>query len=239
MPPPRKLIEDKKAVVLGVAGRMFLATGYTDVSIDAIVAEVGGSKSFIYNNFGSKGDLFIAVIAELCESIAAPLVSLDTSTLGCEDGLRAIGTRFVELSLSERSLDLHRLVVAERLTFPQIGQVFMETGPRNSFEVVARFMANHQSAGVLKEDVDSTELAMIFLGMLNAGWLVSLLTLAGTRPSKRRVAQRVRNGSCTTRRMCPRTSWTCVSRSIPSQASCRRWKISWRCRSWKYVAPTC
>lgn len=182
MPPPKKLVESRKLEFLESASRLFLEFGYSDVSIDMLIDDVGGSKGFIYNNFGSKADLFLASIRMLCVRIAAPLVNLDTESMTCRDGLIEIGKNFLDLSLSEESVALNRLVIAERLNFPEIGDVFMNSGPNQTYRAVSTFMARHQRDGVIRNDIDSLEIAKIFLGMLNANYFLGMLSSSDKRP---------------------------------------------------------
>ena len=191
MPAPRRLIELRKAAVLEAASRLFLEQGYASVSINNIIEQVGGSKSSIYNNFGTKADLFLDAIRALCGEIAAPLANLDTHDLSLKEGLKRIGMSFIELSLSDRSIALHRLVIAERLEFPEIGVVFMQAGPERSYKKVSDFLARQQQLGAITREISSIELATVFLGMLNAGLLSASLTSSGSRPSQNFINHRI------------------------------------------------
>src|SRR5438067_10651894 len=57
----------KAAAVLRAARRAFLASGFGAVSMDAIAREAGVSKATVYAHFGSKEELFGAVVADVAE----------------------------------------------------------------------------------------------------------------------------------------------------------------------------
>ena len=84
---------------------MFLRHGFTDTSVDAIAAESGVSKQTIYNHFGDKKNLFVAVIEEAQaegartgqERFAAEIKEIGD----LEVDLRAAAVLWVELMLDE------------------------------------------------------------------------------------------------------------------------------------------
>jgi AcrR family transcriptional regulator len=57
--------------VLAAARKIFLAKGYNTASIDEIAEEAGFSKGVVYSQFGSKADLFFALLERRIEERAA------------------------------------------------------------------------------------------------------------------------------------------------------------------------
>lgn len=55
---------------------MFLAEGYSGVSVDGIIANIGGSKRTLYAYFGGKEGLFAAIIEQLCAENVSPLTHM-------------------------------------------------------------------------------------------------------------------------------------------------------------------
>jgi hypothetical protein len=98
------------------------------------------------------------------------------------------------VSLSPRSIALHRLVIAERLRFPHLGKLFLESGPEKSFAIVAEFLGRQQKLGHMVAG-DVHELAVEFLGLVNAGFLQQMLIAGHALPNKltrqRRIATAV------------------------------------------------
>ncbi len=54
-----------ETTVLAAAGRAFLVAGYEGTSVDELVAETGILRGSIYQAFGSKRGLFLAVLRSL------------------------------------------------------------------------------------------------------------------------------------------------------------------------------
>jgi AcrR family transcriptional regulator len=55
-------VERNRDVVLGAALRVFLAKGYAGATVEAIANEAGFSTGVVYSQFGSKADLFLALL---------------------------------------------------------------------------------------------------------------------------------------------------------------------------------
>ncbi|MEC7762097.1 MAG: TetR/AcrR family transcriptional regulator C-terminal domain-containing protein [Pseudomonadota bacterium] len=191
MPPSPRVVAKKKQNMLKAASEMFLANGYEDMHLDHLIEKVGGSKAFIYNNFENKQGLFIAVVEYSCSELLQPLEGLDPAEFTLETGLTELARRYLNVSLDQRSIMLHRLIIAERLQFPEIGAVFNNAGPRVSFRIAARFIAAQQEMGNLSERRPAADLATIFLGMINAGYLTQMLTSGMSRPGTEETDARI------------------------------------------------
>jgi AcrR family transcriptional regulator len=55
-------VERNREVVLDAARRVFLARGYAGASVEAIAEEAGFSRGVVYSQFGSKADMFLALL---------------------------------------------------------------------------------------------------------------------------------------------------------------------------------
>jgi AcrR family transcriptional regulator len=62
-----EIAEEHRQEVLEAARRTFLDRGYHGASIDAIALAAGFTKGVVYSQFGSKDDLFLALLAERIE----------------------------------------------------------------------------------------------------------------------------------------------------------------------------
>ena len=52
---------EKRRAILDAARRVFFSNGFAQTSVDTIAAQAGVSKQTIYNHFGDKRALFVAV----------------------------------------------------------------------------------------------------------------------------------------------------------------------------------
>jgi AcrR family transcriptional regulator len=57
-------VERNRTVVLDAARRVFLNRGYGGATVDAIAEEAGFSKGVVYSQFGSKADMFMALLEQ-------------------------------------------------------------------------------------------------------------------------------------------------------------------------------
>ena len=64
-------MERNRDEVLGAARRVFLDRGYAGASVDVIADEAGFSKGVVYSQFGSKADMFLALLERRIEERAA------------------------------------------------------------------------------------------------------------------------------------------------------------------------
>jgi len=64
-------VERNRAAVVDAARRVFIERGYAGASLEAIAEEAGFSKGVVYSQFGSKSDLFFALLERRIEERAA------------------------------------------------------------------------------------------------------------------------------------------------------------------------
>lgn len=175
--------DERRELIVRMASQLFLKKGYDNVSINEIIELVGGSKATIYAWFGGKEGLFEAVVTQLCQEVTLGIDVDKTGTI--EEQLVRIGRSFLELVLSPRILEFHRLMVSIGRTFPGAGRLFFETGPASAYKIVAAWIEHHQKSGALIS-AEPYRLAVLYLDMLisenQLGWLTSMPRAA--RPEK-------------------------------------------------------
>lgn len=118
----------RRTAILTIAGRTFLRQGYADASMDAIAAEVGGSKTTLYRYFPSKAALFAAYVEEVGTLTWSALGSVNVEGKETEAVLEDTARTYLDLILSPSTLAVTRLVMAETGRFPEIGRIFYERG---------------------------------------------------------------------------------------------------------------
>jgi AcrR family transcriptional regulator len=64
-------VERNREAVLDAAHRVFLDRGYGGATVDAIAEEAGFSKGVVYSQFGSKADMFMALLEQRITERAA------------------------------------------------------------------------------------------------------------------------------------------------------------------------
>jgi AcrR family transcriptional regulator len=158
-----RLTESRREEIVRMAASLFLDKGYERVTVDDIIALVGGSKATLYSQFGGKDGLFEIVIKQCCADVDVA-IDFDT-TRGTAEQLTQIGHAFLKMVLSPRILELHRLMVSIGKRFPSITLLFYKSGPLSAYKIIAAWIEKQQKAGHLRSG-DPHELAVLFHDML-------------------------------------------------------------------------
>jgi AcrR family transcriptional regulator len=179
---------------LRVATDLFLEHGYAKVSIDAIVARVGGSKRDLYAEFGGKEGLFRRVITGVCQEVMHPLEALPSNGDSAESALTAFGTTFLGFLLTPRVVALQKLVMSEANRYPEFAQTFIERGCQSAYRVAAELLVSLANQGEVK--VESPRVVgALFCDMLVAD--LQFRTVAGEVIEEQEIDERVRLGVAT------------------------------------------
>jgi TetR/AcrR family transcriptional repressor of mexJK operon len=186
----RKSTAQKREAIVRSAAKLFLERGYDSVSINEIIAVVGGSKETIYSNFGNKAKLFEAVVQQLCSDVT---IRIDTRPVGTlEQQATRMARSFVSMVLSPQIMSFHRLMTSIGREFPEAGRLFYKTGPETVYRIFAEWIALQQQNGQLRPDKDPRQLGILLHDMLIGEQLLSWLTSAGSEKDRaRRIDQTV------------------------------------------------
>ncbi|GGT55772.1 transcriptional regulator [Actinomadura citrea] len=133
---PRVLTGDraarKRQVIIQAARSAFVRDGF-DAAMDAIAADAGVSKVTVYNHYGSKETLFVAVIGEALQGALADAISGTAQRLEHSDDLRAAlkwtARAWVDSMTRPDMVALRRLVASEVRRFPELGEAWRHHGP--------------------------------------------------------------------------------------------------------------
>lgn len=173
----------KPAQILEAAGALFLENGYGAVSMDAVSKRANVSKATLYAHFGSKDELFRAMISRECDYLIESSTWEEAAALPIAEGLRLIGTRFGEFVTRPKALAAHRVIVGEAHRFPELARAFYEAGPKRTMQRVCDFMADAHASGKL--DLPDARLAAEqFLGLIKANLHTKLLLCLQERPDE-------------------------------------------------------
>ncbi|MGK9155858.1 TetR/AcrR family transcriptional regulator [Acinetobacter radioresistens] len=126
---------------------MFLEHGYSRVSINAIIAKIGGSKRDLYAQFRDKEGLFRCVIADVCQQVLDPLKALPVEGESIEQALKSFGKIFLSVLLSSRVIALQKLVLSEATRYPEFAQTFVELGPVSAYSLAAELLNRRAELG--------------------------------------------------------------------------------------------
>lgn len=155
---------EKEADIRRAATDLFLAHGLKETSMDAVAQTAGVSKQTVYSHFGSKEDLFAAVIEGKVTAYRLSGEEL-SGPQSLRDELEMIGERFVELLFDDEVTAMFRVVIGESITHPQIARLFHAAGPERTIDALARRLARHAQAGELEVE-SGRDAAITFLNLL-------------------------------------------------------------------------
>lgn len=176
--------QGRRNAILKVASEMFLAQGYEAVSLDAVIARTGGTKTNIYTLFGGKAELFAAVVNEQCQSLAHGFADLDLSGLKPEEALRRVGRAYLSALLAKASVRQHRLMVAEAARFPALGRRWFKAGPEQARIALATQL---ETLPAFASKSQARRVASDFLSVLGGEPLMRQLASGALAPSTREI----------------------------------------------------
>ncbi|MGH8225428.1 MAG: TetR/AcrR family transcriptional regulator [Gammaproteobacteria bacterium] len=140
----------KRDTILAAAQNAFLRDGYDAANMESIAQEAAVSKQTIYNHFGSKEDLFRAIVEARCENLS---VALDHEFLDQGDDpervLSAFGETVLEAMLSRENMRMHRLLQNEGRRYPRLAEIFYRQGPDSAANRLAKYLAEQTTKGRL------------------------------------------------------------------------------------------
>jgi len=131
----------KRAAIVDVATRSFFERGYAATTMSSIADELGGSKATLWAHFGSKEELFAAVVDNKVDSFSQDVNEVLAGQTFSFPALRRACLRFIDCLLRENSVQLFRLVMSEGERFPEINEMFYERGPSRFRGCVTEFYA--------------------------------------------------------------------------------------------------
>lgn len=137
---------DKREEVLDIASENFRGKGYEGTSINVMAREAGISKESIYRYFGSKEDLFLAVVeremAVYRQAMLETISHFEGKSL--RDALFAVAEATLKVASNERTLALRRLVFQMAATGSKVGSHYFSSGPDIAYQNLSQLFAYYK-----------------------------------------------------------------------------------------------
>jgi AcrR family transcriptional regulator len=146
--------------ILDAALEEFAQRGPAGTTIERIASAAGVNKERIYNYFGNKQDLFMAVMAQESARVAAA-VAFDPKA---EDPIGEYAGRIFDYQVEHPHL--LRLILWEGLTVK--GQVAAEAERAAHYREKAAILGEAQADGMVRDDLPPGALIFSIMGL--AGW---------------------------------------------------------------------
>jgi AcrR family transcriptional regulator len=165
---PRLSADERREAIVASAMDEFAAHGLAGASVDTVARRAGVSQPYIYQLFGTKKDLFLAVVRRGFERTRIAFEEAvrrheDDEFVGCDSAMGAMGVAYMEL-LADRTLLLVQLQAYAACSDPEVQDVV-----RAEFNGLHRYVA--QTTG------ESPEVVHHFFAegmLLNVGAAVQL-----------------------------------------------------------------
>ncbi|MGI5452378.1 TetR/AcrR family transcriptional regulator [Streptomyces sp. CA-249302] len=181
---------DRRKLILSEAGELFIAKGYSGVSMEDVLAKVGGSKATLYRHFADKAALFQSAVETLCDEWSRPVNSFTPPDADLAATLTALGGHFADLVLTPQAIALHRLVTAEAERMPEVGRAFFEHGPAAGHAVLAGYLREARDAGEIDVTDPLRAAAQLYQAMLGDAQM-RLLTNSPHKPDDAEVRESI------------------------------------------------
>lgn len=158
----------KREQVLAVASECFLHRGYDGTSINVMAREAGISKESIYRYFGSKEDLFLAVVERELEVYKSGMEGTvcEYKQQSLRDALCHMAESALKVISADRTMALRRLIFQMTITQPKVGRFYYEAGPQAAYRNLRRILDHHMTHSGLKSRFDTEKLSRYFISLV-------------------------------------------------------------------------
>jgi len=146
---PRQSADERRASIVAAGMDEFAAKGLAGASVDAIARRAGVSQPYVYQLFGTKQDLFLAVVQRGFERTRLAFEDAIRAQRagefpGCDSALGAMGLAYMEL-LADRTLLLVQLQAYAACSEPAVQRaVSAEFGKLHRFVEEASGASQHE-----------------------------------------------------------------------------------------------
>lgn len=157
---------ERRAALLAAADELFLQRGYDAVSLDDLVAQVGGSKAAIYQYFGNKQGLLIALVSFRCQRFFEENeLPKQLGQRQVRDVLHLLARKLYDAFCRPDNVAFMRLIMQESQRDPEMAQLAYNAGPLRGLNDTAGILREAQAQGQIDCPLPF-ESAILFLGIL-------------------------------------------------------------------------
>lgn len=179
----------RQSQLLEAAEELFIEHGYDKTSVEMIAEAAGIARQTVYNQFGSKEGLFLAITKGLAAEVTASI----SEPLDAGRDVRAMLERFlagfVRVALSPRATAIYRLVISETPRFPVLGRVIYDEGVARTNADLAALLSVQSALDVPDPELAARHLIALTMHHLH---LLAHLGIAAT-VTPRRLQREIRS----------------------------------------------
>jgi AcrR family transcriptional regulator len=156
---------DKREEVLDIASENFRVKGFDGTSINVMAREAGISKESIYRYFGSKEDLFLAVIERELAVYRQAMLDTGRNYQGksLREALNVVADAMLRVASDDRTLALRRLIFQMSANGSKVGNHYFTSGPEIANQNLQRLFEHHKPDSVFATEKLSRYFASMVL----------------------------------------------------------------------------
>jgi TetR/AcrR family transcriptional regulator, mexJK operon transcriptional repressor len=164
LPPLKPRSADKREEVLDIASENFLSKGFDGTSINVMAREAGISKESIYRYFGSKEDLFLAVVERELSVYRKGMMETANYYQGetMREALQIVAESTLKSASNARTLALRRLVFQMSAHGSKVGSHYFQAGPDIAYKNLTQLFEYYKPVSEFTVD----ELSRYFIAMV-------------------------------------------------------------------------
>jgi AcrR family transcriptional regulator len=149
--PPKEYAGEVEERILDAARHVFLNRGFEGATIEEIAETARAGKPTIYARYGNKRELFAAAFTQFLAARTLQVKNQAHAGATVKERLEGIAVALLRQVLSEESIGLSRLAIAEARQFPEFASGIIGTARERGLEAVAQLMIEAAQAGELKD----------------------------------------------------------------------------------------
>ena len=181
---------NKQNRALEAALKVFSEYGFQSATMEAIATEANLTKPTLYEYFGSKDELFKAMMLAPRDLM---MLAFDEDDDDYVSQLWAFAWTYVDTVMKPEFLSLARLIIGDAKRFVEIGRAYQDSGPDRVLEGLTKYMARQGTKKRLK--IEDPELAAEdFWGLILSAPRNKALHIPDYAPSIHMLARYVHNG---------------------------------------------
>jgi TetR/AcrR family transcriptional regulator, mexJK operon transcriptional repressor len=180
----------KRQRILDAALEVFSETGYAGTTMDAIALAADVSKPTLYMYFGSKEQLFEAIMLSGRDEMLEPF---DLNSADMVSDLLIFAWNYAGVVMKPQFLSLARLIIAEAQRFPAIGRAYQEAGPDRVLKGIMTYLEQQKKNGRLTFN-DAELAAQDLWALILSAPRNQALHMPDKTPKRAAVARYVNNG---------------------------------------------
>jgi AcrR family transcriptional regulator len=164
--PPIRSDEETRRLLIEAAADEFQANGYAGTCMAAVAQRAGVSTKTVYRLIPNKADLLTRVVSDRISQFVLEIDPDGLDSLPLPEALERMLIAYGTLTLSERTIAMHRLVIRESDQFPEVAAAFYETAIRRANDAMARWLRRQCERGLIALE-DPQAAAGMLRGMMS------------------------------------------------------------------------